>query len=371
MHLPPARERLAFLDAYRGLAALAVALLYHFEHFSGTFQPGALPFAAAPGYGWPLLSLAYEKGFLAVDFFFIISGCVFQHVYGEAVAKGAVDARTFFVHRVSRLYPVHLVTLLATLVLMTAFHALTGRFPLHQHNNDLYHLGLNLLFLQKGFFDAGMSFNAPSWSLSVEAFLYLVFFVLIVRRAPLLAFAALALLGLAMGRLQLHHTFLLNVEIGRGLFGFCWGVILAQWLATPRGPMLAALAAASMLAGVSVLGRLLHIGVTDLQAASLFTLLIAAPFVLPPLRHALERPALVWLGDRSLAVYLVHLPVQMAILLALVALGLPIPVDKPWFMALYAALILTAAGILHTRLERPAQSWLRSALKGRRAVAVA
>jgi peptidoglycan/LPS O-acetylase OafA/YrhL len=65
-----ATTRIPCLDGLRGLAALGV-VLFHFNVF---FLPQArLPFVS--------------KAYLAVDFFFMLSGFVMAHVYGRLLAK--------------------------------------------------------------------------------------------------------------------------------------------------------------------------------------------------------------------------------------------------------------------------------------------
>jgi peptidoglycan/LPS O-acetylase OafA/YrhL len=53
----------------------------------------------------------------------------------------------------------------------------TGIFKVFPLNNA-YHFILNLLFLQSWGLEAGNSYNSPSWSVSVEVFLYGLFFIL-------------------------------------------------------------------------------------------------------------------------------------------------------------------------------------------------
>ena len=106
--LPHAR-RLYSLDAARAIAALAV-VFQHWEHFA------SVPAFAAPHDASPLYALfqpLYDKGARAVTFFFCLSGFIFFWLYGDKVRDRKTGPATFAVLRLSRLYPLHLATLLA------------------------------------------------------------------------------------------------------------------------------------------------------------------------------------------------------------------------------------------------------------------
>jgi peptidoglycan/LPS O-acetylase OafA/YrhL len=54
-----------------------------------------------------------EKGYLAVDLFFMLSGFVLTHVYRRAFSEGITKHyRQFLLVRVARLYPLHIMVLL-------------------------------------------------------------------------------------------------------------------------------------------------------------------------------------------------------------------------------------------------------------------
>ena len=58
-----------------------------------------------------------DKGYLGVDLFFILSGFILSHVYVRAWAEGRFPYSSFLWARLARLYPVHLLTLGATIML--------------------------------------------------------------------------------------------------------------------------------------------------------------------------------------------------------------------------------------------------------------
>ena len=83
------------LDAMRGIAAIAV-VLYH-------FGPLLQPFQLAP------------RGYLAVDFFFVLSGFIVAHAYEARLERG-LPLIDFFLIRLIRFYPLYIVGLLLAIV---------------------------------------------------------------------------------------------------------------------------------------------------------------------------------------------------------------------------------------------------------------
>lgn len=165
------------LDAIRGIAAVIV-VLYHWQFYyyaNDTWVKESIDKAALPFY--PYLSAIYNEGAVAVDLFFLLSGFIFFWLYAERIANEKMDFRKFMVFRLSRLYPIHLVTLISVAILQWLMLRNAGHYFIVQYN-DTYHFILNLFFIQNWGFEKGLSLNSPSWSGSVEVFLYLVFFVI-------------------------------------------------------------------------------------------------------------------------------------------------------------------------------------------------
>lgn len=361
MNARPAR--LAYLDGLRGIAALIVAVFFHYVHFSGTYQPGGEPIEAAPLYGNAVLHALYAHGDACVNLFFLLSGCVFTHVYGQAVQAGRVGFWAFFARRVARLYPAHLATLALTAGLIFCFRAQAGRFPVYQENGWLEFL-LNLGFVQFGSFERGQSFNGPAWSLSVEAYAYGAFFLL--ARAGLRplalggAIAASAAVMFWAPQTDWRPHFW-TARLGVGFAGFLLGCCIARF--GPRAPVRVTALACALGAVAGMRGYGLDAGLIWVLGCEGLLALQAWPALAWPL----ERRPLLVLGDLSLAVYLVHFPLQVAILLLCHQLGQSVPLHAPWFLVLYAGLVLGSAWLLHFGLERPAGAWLRRVLRAGRA----
>ena len=94
--------RIAALDALRGLAALAIVV----HHYWFLAPAGSRPLESA-------LGIVYEYGRLAVPLFYLLSGYIFFSAYAAALGERRLSGGSFFWLRASRLYPLHLMTLLA------------------------------------------------------------------------------------------------------------------------------------------------------------------------------------------------------------------------------------------------------------------
>ena len=144
---------------------------------------------------WPaLLRPTIEVGFLAVPFFFLLSGFILTHTYG-----GPLTARsylTFLQRRFARLWPVHLVTLLT----LVAYNAFVIQLKGHPANTSYVWGALPTeLLMVRGWFDDELLWNYPAWSIHAEWFAYLLIFPLCARfrvmRQPWLYTAAFVFFG--------------------------------------------------------------------------------------------------------------------------------------------------------------------------------
>ncbi len=156
---------LSNLTPLRGIAAL-LTVIFHIDVFLGWEM---LP----PG-GSPLLSHMY----LMVDFFFILSGFIMCHVYGNRFLKDVriTEFKKFTIARFSRVYPLHLVTLVSTIVMLYLFAKMgVPKNAYLQADNNLYSVFTNLFLIQAMNFNKWFTWVHASWSISTEWWAYMIF----------------------------------------------------------------------------------------------------------------------------------------------------------------------------------------------------
>jgi peptidoglycan/LPS O-acetylase OafA/YrhL len=160
-------RRYAALDGLRGIAALLVALLH-------------TPFQS------PMCDIALiRNGGLYVDFFFVLSGFVLTHAH---VNKNDTFT-SFFIKRTGRLWPLH-IFLLAALIGLECFKLLMDRhgIPSDQAAFTEAHswtsILSNIFLVQALGIYPYATWNGPSWSISTEMWVSMLFiaFILIARR---------------------------------------------------------------------------------------------------------------------------------------------------------------------------------------------
>ena len=162
-----ATQELQSLTPLRGIAAIWVICFHYIVVYFSAFHPEQI-------------SSVLNKGYLAVDMFFMLSGFVLSHVYWGTFTSETADAGhywKFMGARVARLYPLHLFNLCQFLVATLAFavyqYGSAGEFnaiPVHGARS-LTALLANVAMLQ-GLKASQLAWNYPAWSISIEFLAY-------------------------------------------------------------------------------------------------------------------------------------------------------------------------------------------------------
>jgi peptidoglycan/LPS O-acetylase OafA/YrhL len=207
-------NRFFLLDFFRGFAALSVAIFHYKIFYSLDISVNSSNVSDQPYYSY--IKIIYEFGWIAVQFFFLLSGFIFYEIYLEKIHKKTINFKNFFILRFSRLYPIHLFSLIIIIVLFYLLFIYGIKNPLKV---DSKHLVLNLFLIHSWGLEDFASFNIPSWSISIEALLYLIFF-LIVRQKNFFVFTFCFFLISPV-------IFLFNKLLGYGFFCFFLGGIVS------------------------------------------------------------------------------------------------------------------------------------------------
>ena len=186
------KKHFLILDALRGVAAILVVLFHVLEVYSGGDHVQQL----------------INHGYLAVDFFFMLSGYVMAHAYDERWHKMSV--KNFFKRRLIRLHP--MIILGMTIGALCFYFGESAYFPKIAETSFwqlilIMLIGYTLIPVPTSMDIRGWNemhpLNGPAWSLFLE-YIANILYALILRKLPklilsiLVTIAAIALIHMAV-----------------------------------------------------------------------------------------------------------------------------------------------------------------------------
>lgn len=350
----PQAGRLNLLDGMRGLAAFCVIV----DHVPS--EP---------------LRFIFAGRYLAVDFFFALSGFVLARAYSDALTDWPGRLR-FIKLRLIRFYPMYLLGFAIGL-----FWSLVSMLKGWSNTTPAFHLEsgvAGLLFLPSPAtlrIDGGSLFpyDGPAWSLFFELIINIFWALLAFRLRGRSMIFFLAATFLWAGLAVYHasepglgwtwtHFF---VGLARVSFGFFVGVALYQVSANrsllPKVPVWLALIPFMFLLTQPVLRD--QRSIFDVIAMGLIiplTILLAANSTVTGWSAKLCR----WLGRVSYGVYIIHVPLFLVMLIGLEKLGLN-PTIQTFIVAAVASVVTQIAIEFY---EMPLRRLLTSRFVPKRAV---
>ena len=307
---PSPRTTFASLTAMRGVAALLVAFFHLRFGVVGVPLFDAYIFSFRFG----------NRGYLWVDFFFILSGFILAYRYGETCRTlGWASYGHFVWQRVARIWPLQLVTMGFAIIYLLIKYG--GGYL----NRDS--IVANFFLAHSWGHRFTPSLNFPSWSLSCEwgAYLLLPIYLLLVHplrrgRVHLLLiagfFALLVWYASQFGKGTLDQLrerwglgrCLIEVAVGVSLFRLY--APLQTWKSSHPTVL-----ARRINAGFDLVAALLFCAIfvvftytqSDLYFVPLAgSLILALSLAQGPFRYLLERRPLVLLGEISFSIYMLH-----------------------------------------------------------------
>lgn len=320
----------------------------------------------------------YSLGPLAVAFFFLLSGFILMLNYREHFVRGVTwnSTRLFYLARLGRVYPLHLVTTVTAIVAIIAY----GESPHNEYGNIW--LGLSagdhaikiaaavLLFQPWAYSPLViLGVNPPAWSIADEAFFYTMFPILAwyasrvcrpFNSVVVLSFAAffcvftgiVLCLGSAVPWIIAYYFPPLRI------FEFFVGILLALAFVKRAGnevrfgtslEMIAVVVFVCSVAVLPLVPRALRYAVWMMPASSLIISIFAHRA--GALSRWLSQSTFVLLGEISFAFYLLHAIVIGAIS-SVFGDGLPQSVFS-------FVVTLAASYALYRCVEVPARRWIR------------
>lgn len=352
------KKRLLQLDSIRGIAACAVAFIWHYQHFAP--QNGS-PFSQK-------LKILYSYGWLGVEVFFILSGFVFCYVYNEKIQNNEISFSKFMKLRFCRLYPLFFITLIVVALGQAYLTSLLGSSFVYV-NNDVYHFILNMLFLQSGWFEKGFSFNGPSWSISVEFVCYIIFYLLtskIKNKNIRLAIAVcITLLGVFLIKAQLNYP-LFNDKMGRGFLCFFVGMILYEinrLISNSKYKNAVIIGCFAILLTLFVLVKIFTVSILG-NVQLVLSIIIAPTAIIICLNSKIVSKILnlmpiVYIGEISYSIYLWHFPIQLFINTINIRLNLGLNFSSAKVFLMYILITLIISALSYELIEKKLGSFLR------------
>ncbi len=366
--LPSTKPHYALLDGLRGVAALLVVWYHVFEGYQ--FGSGAT------------IIKEMNHGYLAVDFFFILSGFVVGYAYDDRIGK-SLSLPNFFKRRLTRLHPM---VVMGAVIGLIMFLLQGGVKWNGEHSAPLSILiaffcaTLMIPAVPNGYYEVRGNgemypLNGPAWSLFFEYIGNILYALFIHRLSTRWLGALAAVLSIVL------MWFTTTDVCGYGMFGVGWTLDgLNFW-----GGLLRMLCPFTIGMFVSRIFRPVHIKGAFWICSLVLLLLFHIPFIETPWQNGLFEavcivgifPVLVWLGasgitsdaastkictflgDISFPLYIVHYPFMYYFYSWLIDKKL-FTLGETWPEALLTCAVSIIVAWLCLRLyDIPVRTWLK------------
>lgn len=357
------------LTPLRGIAAILV-VIFHFEIVLVLFLPRDI-------------SRFFSKCYLMVDLFFIMSGFIIYHVYGEFFVRNIyiTTFNRYLRARLARIYPLHIFTLILTIVLVFSQHFKWDEFF------NIHAIPTHILLLQSFGLHSIYTWNVPAWSISAEFAAYILFpvFAFAIYRYKIITPIVISILIILIycllafkfskgngttGQYNLDQTY--DYGYLRGIAGFLAGGMIYQLYL--KKIFLFLKADAILIFLFVLLFACLHFGATDLVFIPVFLLLVlSAAYNTGRVKTFLSKRVLQWLGDISYSIYLMQFPLMLLVIESLPHLGISwngvYSLHLPYWQAafsciLFLVVLVGISALSYQYIELPFRKLINSRMRG-------
>lgn len=312
------------------------------------------------------ISDIFGQGWLATDFFLLLSGFVLARAYGPRLAQKRISAGHFMLRRVGRLWPSHMAVLIL-FVLLVGGGTLAGFPPNTPEKYGALDFVLQALLVHGWGGLEQPGWNVPTWTLSALVFCYglFVFYagaIWRMGRAGLMA-ALVAVMAVAFaGAHAVDHAFAdlpFKYALMRAVPLFVAGTLIERLLAGVdiRRPVFFA-SLAVVLAAILFIETLARGAITDLVTLTLLAAIIGLGGAVTLRGNSLTHQ----MGRASFALFLTHSLVG-AVWFALIPkftdrLDLPMSAQwTVWGSGIVAAIVV--AFVFEAVIDRPLSQWVQ------------
>lgn len=355
------------LDGLRGVAALLVVLFHVFEiHSHGDHSKQII-----------------NHGYLAVDFFFLLSGFVLGYAYDDRWSK--MTLKDFFKRRIIRLQPMIIIgSIIGALLFYFQDSPALGwgginEVPVWKMLLVML-IGFTLIPVGKGLDIRGWNemhpLNGPAWSLFFEYIANIVY-ALVLRRVSKIVLAILVVVaagftihyaltnpnGDIIGGWSIDDSTQLKIGFIRLAFPFLAGLLLARIgkLRYTKNAFLSAALLLVVLFSVPRLGDADSLWLNGLYEC--FCLIIMFPFIIwlgagGKVQGYKASKVCKFLGDISYPIYITHFPIAYVYMAWVTNNNLTL--EQSWHYGLLVVIAAVATAYLAMRFyDLPIREWLR------------
>lgn len=308
---------------------------------------------------WLQRNFFYE-GFLGVSFFFILSGFVLAYSTAKYISKDKtfqLNKRKFYLARIFRIYPLHLLTLIISVAIYPSFYF--SKF-------------IVMVFLVHSFIPDStyfFAYDSPSWSISDEMFFYILFpflvSIIIKREKTSIAIVILLLILLIIIKPYIplfYEKFIYYINPIIRLLDFYIGILLYFVYTKIKNKINYKLGNILEFSSIIIfiIFFMAHFWIDKAFRYSIYYwipmsfIILAFSLQKGLLSKILQNKILVYLGEISFAFYLTHLIVRSLYL----NLNLPISFFFTTFVWLIVSLLLSS--IIFEFFEKPVNKYLKT-----------
>ena len=359
------KQHFLILDALRGIASVVVVLMHAFEVYCGGDYH----------------KLIINHGYLAVDFFFMLSGYVMAHAYDDR--WNSMTLLDFAKRRLIRLHPLIIIGMVLGALLF--YFQESSFFPKVAEATPwqlllVLVIGITLIPIPPSMDIRGWNemhpLNGPAWSLFFE-YVANILHALILRRLPNAVLALLVLLaGYALVDLAVHgrsgdliggwslEPEQLRIGFTRLLFPYMAGMLLRRVVSvsvkSKQNTFLAAGILLVAVLSVPRIGGYDHHWMNGLYESAVIILVFPLVIYLGAIGQVTgprTTKACVFLGDISYPLYITHFPL-MCVYYAWVV-NHSVPLNQGIWIILFLLVLSVATAFLWLRVyDIPVRKWL-------------